>query len=436
VNARSALHRYVWLLATAGVASTAACGTDGSLGPTDETPTISGNVLAGLDAFEQECASCHSSRDGFDLAFFAFPDSTIIRRAVGHVDTATAHDIVAYIRTVRSLPTSRGFRAFQPGGSRASGDANFATQLFGADRWPAALTAPQLAAIDPLGVRIALDFPLWSFEGSNLDWMPDGPIDDAIVDYQTEYGVPRPFLESYYATRSEEDLLMAVITLRVADRDPNNPAAPCVMEPFDRFQPTKCFETRRWIASLAGQHMLRNNQHAAVHPFLHDGWWDVGFAAFRSQQTGDEVDASLQNWAQWMYIGWAFEPDRHASVYLAIALTRLGLPRHATFHALRSMVARPKNSSAPFKDLRTTAQFAPDHWTYDAVRFGFEHLLDRLQEGIALPRQDQIDEDRLAVMEAYALAARKLTDQAQRDELLRLRDEVTAGIDRLAPVGG
>ena len=300
MNARSALRRCAPLFATAGLAFTVACGSDGALGPTDETPTISGNAVAGLEAFERECSSCHSSRDGFDLAFFAFPDTTIERRALGHVDTVTAHDIVAYVRTVRALPTSRDFRAFQPGGSRASGDANFATQLFGADRWPADLSAAQLAAIDPLRVRVSLEFPLWSSESSNLDWMPDTPIDPALVDYRTEYGAARPFLESYYATHAPHDLLMAVLTLRVAERDPNNPDAPCVMEPFDRFRPTACFETRRWISTLAAQDMLRKGQREAIHSILHDGWWDVGNAARRSRQTGAEIDASIQKLAQWM----------------------------------------------------------------------------------------------------------------------------------------
>src|SRR5438128_3225954 len=47
----------------------------------------------GQIAFEQSCSPCHASRDGFDLAMFGFTDTTIIRRAVKHVDTATARRI-------------------------------------------------------------------------------------------------------------------------------------------------------------------------------------------------------------------------------------------------------------------------------------------------------------------------------------------------------
>ncbi len=35
---------------------------------------------------QRHSRSSHSAKDGFDVAFFAFPDSTIVRRAVVHVD--------------------------------------------------------------------------------------------------------------------------------------------------------------------------------------------------------------------------------------------------------------------------------------------------------------------------------------------------------------
>ncbi|MFV1986417.1 MAG: hypothetical protein ACC682_04010 [Gemmatimonadota bacterium] len=434
MTTRHTLRFCSFLFATAGLTLTTACGSD-SLAPLDDAPTISGNSVAGLQAFEQECASCHSARDAFDLAFFAFPDTTIVRRAVAHVDTATAHDIVAYVRTVRALSTSREFRPFQPGGRRAAGDANFAIQLFQKDAWPANLTADQLAAIDPLDIPIAIEFPKWSVEFDNVDWMPDVPIDEALFDYQTRYGVARGYIESYQTGHSEDDLIRGVLALRVAERDPANPDAPCVMEPFDRFQPQACFEVRRWIATLAAQHMLRTGRKEAVSEILHDGWWDVGNAARRSRQTNAEVDNSIENWAQWMYLGWAFEPDRHASVYLSLALEALGLPRHATFHSLRAMVVRNEDSSAPFRDVRNAARFSPEHWTYDSVKFGLQHLIDRLDAGIDLRRQDQIDESRVSVIDAYVLAARKIASQAERDVLAMLRDQVLEGVDALVPVG-
>ncbi len=408
------------------------CGADEPLGPRAQPPGISGNAAAGLEAFEASCASCHSSRDGIDLKFFAFPDTTIVRRAVAHVDTPTAHDIVAYVRTLPTLPAARDLRLFQPGGRPVAGDADFAVSLFGGDRWPSGLTATGLAAIDPLAVPIALPFPVWSLEGGNLDWMPDVAIADAVLDHPSEAGVGRDRLARYHATHAVDDLLLTVVALRVAERDPANAEAPCVMEPFDRFRPDDCFETRRWIASLVAQHMLRTGERAPIHRVLHDSWWDVGNAARRSRQTGEEIESAIPNWAQWMYLGWAFEPERHASVYLSAALNALGLPRHSTFHALRAMVVRGPDSGAPFQDVRTVARFAPNHWLYDALRFGYGHLIERLDAGVRLRRQEDIDEAAEAVESAWTLAARRL-GATERDSLALLRDEVLARLEAIIP---
>src|SRR6478672_9809822 len=68
---------------------------------TDTSTLAAASALRGRVAFASSCASCHASADGIDLAFFGFADSTIIRRALKHVDDATARDIVAHIHTLR-----------------------------------------------------------------------------------------------------------------------------------------------------------------------------------------------------------------------------------------------------------------------------------------------------------------------------------------------
>ncbi|MFQ5691260.1 MAG: hypothetical protein ACE5HQ_13440, partial [Gemmatimonadota bacterium] len=379
--------------------------------------------IRGETAFLAECAPCHAARDGFDLAFFAFPDTTIIRRALGHVDLTTSQDIVAYIRTLRVPATARDFRILQPGGFQAAGDLHFALGLFGADDWPTGLTSAELAAIDPRSVAAALPFPLWSFEQSNLDWMPEGPIPDELLDYRGGEG--RTALEAYYGSRRTEDLLHAVVALRIADRDPDNPDAPCVEEPLERMRSPECFEVRRWISSLVAQHMLRTGVTDPIHPLLHDAWWDVGNAARRSFQLDRPLDNGVQNWAVWMYLGWTFAPERHASVYLGTALNALGLPRHATFVALRSMVSRSGPNAAPYKDVLSAARFAPDAWAYDAVRFGYRHLLERLATGVIPTPGKPLDEAREAVGHAYTVVTRKVSD-SEAARLAALRDQVLA----------
>jgi hypothetical protein len=229
-------------------------------------------ALRGQAAFTRECAPCHASGDAVDLAFFNFTDTTIVRRAVAHVDTATALDIVAFVHT-RSVPrASRSLRLFQPGALVLGGDAAFAAALFGADQWPADLTTQDLQAIDPLQVKAAVPLPLWSQENGNLDWMPDTPLPVAILDDQE--GRARARLTAYRASSTIENLMAAVAALRGADRRLDNPGAPCLFDVVDRVPDyISCFEVRRWTSTLAAQHMIRRGMTGRLHRAAHAVWW-------------------------------------------------------------------------------------------------------------------------------------------------------------------
>jgi hypothetical protein len=83
----------------------------------------------------------------------------------------------------------------------------------------------------------------------------------------------------------------------------------------------------------------------------------------------------------WMYLGWAFAPDRHASTYLASALVREGLSRHGAFHVLRTQVARRPGKADAYKDLYTAVRLAPVHWTPNVAEFSLQNLIERLEAG-------------------------------------------------------
>jgi len=360
----------------------AACDSASSPLAESELPDVaerSADVTLGHEAFLAECASCHASGDGFDLAFFSFPDSTIIRRALGHVDMATSSDIVAYIRTLAVAPVGRFATSFQPGGVQLTSDLEFATTLFGSDAWPSELTSSALLAIDPTRVPIAFGFPRWSLEESNLDWMPDSPFPETLLRHSNERAGDA--LRRYQASGAYEDLYAATMALRIAERDPQSTMAPCQLEEPVRFAADDCFQARRWTASLVAQHMLRSGSGEPMHFSLHDAWWDVGNVARKSLQHGVPIDNAEENWAVWMYLGWAFAPERHASTYLATALSRKHLPRHATFHALRSQVARVEASGNPYEDLNTAVRVAPRSWMADVAAFSFRNLIERLEAG-------------------------------------------------------
>jgi hypothetical protein len=299
---------------------------------------------------------------------------------VKHVDTATANNIVAYIHTVQSPPLPESTHLFQPGAIPVGSDIEFATSLFGRDEWPATLTTPQLAAIDPRTVRIAVRLPIWSDEGNNLDWMPDQPLPGAILDYQG--GMAAAAIAGYRAFPTRDNLLRAVNALRGADRSMANPGAPCLLEDTTRVRYRDCFEVRRWTSTLVALHMMRYGIDQSLGGQVHDVWWDVGNAARRSRADRTIPIANpVENWANWMYLGWSFDPSQHASVYTGGAFRQLGLNRHATFIALRSEIARPRNSSQPYADAANAVNFSPVAWVPAVATFGLTHLRERLQAG-------------------------------------------------------
>jgi hypothetical protein len=356
----------------------AAC-SDASNGPSDPAaPTP--DVSVGRAAFVQECSTCHASGDGFDLRTFSFSDTTIIRRAVKHVDTATAHNIVAYIQSIAAPRNDENLRLFQPKGAPLAGDVEFATALFGRDAWPADLTSAELAAIDTRRVQVAIRLPVWSDESSNTDWMPDFALPAGVLDYSG--GLAAGAIAGYRAAPTPDNLIRAVNALRTASRASANPAAPCILDDAARAKFRECFEVRRWTSSLVALHMLRYGTDANLGSQAHDAWWDVGDAARKSR--GDAsvpIANATENWTSWMFLGWSFDPSRHSSTYTAGGFKQLGLSRHATFVALRSQVARPRNSVNVYEDLFNAVRFAPAGWTVPVASFALRHVGSRLADG-------------------------------------------------------
>jgi hypothetical protein len=352
---------------------------DASRGPSDPAaPQL--DVSAGHAAFTQSCSTCHASGDGFDLKTFSFSDTTIIRRAVKHVDTATARNIVAYIRTLAAPRNDEGMRLFQPKGAPLAGDVEFATALFGRDAWPADLTSAELAAMDPRRVQVAIRLPIWSDESSNTDWMPDFPLPAGVLDYSG--GLAAGAIAGYRAAPTRENLLRAVSALRKADRASANLAAPCLLDDTSRARFRECFEARRWASSLVALHFLRYGMDTDLATQAQDVWWDVGDAARKSRSDPTvPIANATENWTSWMFLAWSFDPSKHSSTYTAGGFRQLGLNRHATFVALRSQVARPRNSVSVYEDLVNAVRFAPAGWTLPVASFALRNVSSRLAQG-------------------------------------------------------
>lgn len=372
-------------LLAASVLVVAACA-DGSSAADVLLPDLP-DPARGAAAFEASCAECHASRDGFDLARFAFPDSTILRRATAHVDTAVALDIIAHIRSLDVVSVDRDVRIFQPLGQPASDDVAFALAVFGSDAWPAGWGEAELLAIDPVDLAWAVEFPVWSDEESSLDWMPNRPPADPLLDARG--GFARAALDGYASTPTDENLDRAVRALRLVSHDRMSAVAPCAQTDDGALADSaECFETTRWTASLAAQHILRYGMDfdgdLAGSTRAQDSFWDVGQAARRGLvKNRTPVENAEENWVSWMVLGWIFAPQNHASGYTASGLARVGLHRHATFVALRSLAARAPGTDQPYKDLRTAAVRAPTAWLDDAMTTGLKTLEARETRGWA-----------------------------------------------------
>jgi hypothetical protein len=378
------------------------------------------NPVLGEVAFQQSCSGCHASGDGFDLKTFGFSDTTIIRRAVHHVDTATARNIVAYIHSLSAPPNKADLRLFQPGGTPLAGDVEFAVALFGRDAWPADMTTARLVSIDPREVQVAVKLPTWADEQSNLDWMPDTPLPAGILDYSG--GMARAAIAGYDAAPTADNLVRAVNAIRNADRAALNPAAPCMLEDTTRVKYRECFEVRRWTSTLVALYMLRNGMHTVLTGRMQDVWWDAGNAARKSRADRTVPIANVdQNWATWMFLGWSFDPSLHSSSYTGGGFRQVGLMRHATFVALKSEVSRPRNSMSVDEDLLNAAKFAPASWAHASVSFGLRHLDERLKGGERPTASDQIATAVSQVNAALAEANRKVSpvERAQLEALAK-----------------
>jgi len=421
---RSAQQRYrvFWPAAVLVVAACSSSETGGPVGPgplDPPPPELVGDPVAGAVAFTNSCAECHTNRDGFDLAHFRYPSRDIIRRALGHVDTTTAHDIDAYIRTLNVPLAQVRTTPFQPGGRTVRGDVEFWEGVFGTQAWPTGLTAQALRAIDPKDFPIPFVFPEWSNEGSNEDWLPDTPLHGELLDYGG--GAVRSALSDYYATAAESDLVRVLTGFHEGSKGTGGVCTRADIWP--------CFNARRWMSALAAQHYLRTGQPESVPLEVAEVWWDVGESAIGQQSVArseTERDRAFRNGTRWLYLGYIFAPEafEEPAGYMGTFMNGNGFrdpltgaiqrfPRVSTFAALRRMVgngrAHRRNPVQYFHDGRLATARAPFEIRLGVAEFALAHFVARLEK------------DRLPAFthpEARALVSRtwnNVRSQASRD---------------------
>ncbi len=351
-----------------------------------EAPNLTGDPAAGQVAFVQNCASCHASRDGFDLAAFSFSKLNVFRRSLGHVNDRTSKDIVAYIETLQ--PTFRFERSpFQPGRGLGTGNIEFWSEAFGTGGWPDGLTAEALRAIDVRDLAVPLAMPEWSIEASTEDWMPDSPLPAQVLEHAG--GSIRTALDAYYADPTEPNLLRVLAPFKAATEGPG-------MICWD-YDPDPCFDARRWMASLGAQHYLRKGPDAEVPLEVVQVWWDVGRSAISlNGETGFEGEydgfdrptpSTYIIGARWTYLAYSYYPEafNDDGGYMGVFIEEQGLNRVSTFAALRRMVgngrAHQENPDQFLQDGYLAIKSADPEVGIGVTEFVFRYYVDRLEAG-------------------------------------------------------
>lgn len=406
------------MIAAALSVALAACGSGDAMAPSGADPAPSPDLLgdpaAGEVAFETNCSGCHASRDGYDLAFFEFTPFDVVRRGLAHVDSATARDIAAHIESM-DLPAGsmrRSIAPFQPAGrilgdrpffveTGENDDLNFWVQIFGTTGWPDGVTAAELRAIDPADLEVPLAMPLWSLEGSDEDWLPGRPLPTEVLGYAG--GALQTALDEYHATSSEASLIEAMLRFGEATKGFGRL---CWTADYER-----CFEARRWMATLGALHYLRRGEHD-VPAEVARVWWDVGESeiALQTVRSGAARDASFRNGARWMYLAYSVQPEafREPAGYMGTFLGSQELYRTSLFATLRRMVgdgrAHAEHPDQFIEDGRLVIRRSDAEVGLGVSEFVFQHLVDRLEAG--RPPGLDLAAARAQIAEAWASAGR------------------------------
>lgn len=351
--------------------------------PADSTVIVAGDPVAGGVAFRASCAECHASGDGFDLAYFGFSDADIVRRAVGHVDSTTAHDIVGYIHSL-GVTAGGGAPPFQPLGRTDLTDFAFWKETFGTDGWPGSLTPDLLRARDPRAVAVPLHLLPWSSEEDESDWMPERPLPGSLL--SADGGALRSALDSYLSAGTTEALVAAIDVFQdLTYEDDETAGKLCAGRAGIHADPEACFEARRWMSSLAAIHFIRSGESGQVPFAVAKLWWDTGDSAVTLYFRLGTVPKTAV--AGWLYLASTYVPDgfpgplsdlAEDSGYMGQFLQSSLLNRLALFATLRRMVDRgpvhTTNRAQSYWDLYLAVTRSPYALSGPAMLFGLQYL--------------------------------------------------------------
>ena len=340
------------------------------------------DTARGEALWSAQCASCHTSKQGRDLAHFGFTDTTIIRRALAHVNATDAWDILAHIRSLPRADTmTPSRRPFQPGNVVLANDLEFGVNLFGSDQWPASLTRAQLLAQDPTRIAIALPLPMWSDEASVYDWLPGNSVSGKLP--AGVQAAAQAVINQYEAQPSITLAMKVALRIRAQAHNKAIPDAPCTYSSdLARYDAQKCADVGEWIAAFLYVEGVRSGDLHGAARVATPEWWETGHLFHKAQQFNRPLPMRDQLIAGWMHLGWMWNRALNKKAhYEAGPLAALGLNRHATWLILRTTVERPAGQFDMCGDILSVADNGAVQWMREALSFGYRELMYRAQRG-------------------------------------------------------
>ncbi|WP_164010633.1 hypothetical protein [Pyxidicoccus trucidator] len=151
--------------------------------------------------------------------------------------------------------------------------------------------------------------------------------------------------------------------------------------------PEPCFQARKWMAALAGLHVLRSGLQDRVPGEVVDLWWDVGAAeATIASRNSDLRPIHAPSGSTWMYLSWSLDPLRQNTLtfYFPELVKHAGLGRHSAYTMLYSAALASEGpvSEHPYLLVQAASGRTPVRWSYDATAWGLNLLLSNHARGL------------------------------------------------------
>lgn len=359
---------------------------------------IEGDSTRGRLAYLASCQKCHGADIATDLELFNY--NSVVRRAMAHVDTLTALDILAHVATLGpGGPLDSLTQLFQPGtpATKTASDIEFQTLLTGGtDEWPTRWTRDTLLAKHPRQVRIPIDLPRWSNETSRYDWLPFTQFEIGLPTGVANATIVKNAFATYRANLSWSNMNNLTGAISGAAHDVAIADAPCMYlnapARYTNETAQGCFDVRKFVASLCyitGIRLLATPD--TIMARCQNNWWEGGHMAHKAQQMGKDIELRTLQICSWIYLGslhnWS--AGANAGLYMSgpcgHGVGGLGYGRWTSYtmmQMLTNRLATAKGTIESCRDIWSMADHGHSGHLLNSMTYAFNIMLYRLDNAM------------------------------------------------------